>query len=275
MYCSTVLVKIEIAASETRMPKHKRRAVAAPDSDSDAEDAPAAGPATRHASKLKAVPVTRGGRSGSASEAAPAPRGKAGKRRAASVSASSSDSEDGNDDDTGAAGADKSKAQSKMSKAAPKSEDEEEEAGSPAADVAEGSDAGDSDGSSSSSSGGGGSGGGSSSSSDSSDSDAGGDSDDDGEEGYVPPTSLFVDLTVSTLNPFLTCMLCGGYFRDAHTSVECLHTCKPRWPQCLHDEHVAALLCLIVSCVPWLPSLQGLRADSPRRKQHRLPEVRL
>ena len=59
-------------------------------------------------------------------------------------------------------------------------------------------------------------------------SDSGDDDDDgDGDEGYRAPVEQFFDLPVARLNPYLTCPLCGGYFRDAHTTVECLHTCTP------------------------------------------------
>lgn len=33
-------------------------------------------------------------------------------------------------------------------------------------------------------------------------------------------------LRLSTLNDALTCKLCGGYFIDATTIIECLHSCK-------------------------------------------------
>lgn len=33
-------------------------------------------------------------------------------------------------------------------------------------------------------------------------------------------------LMVKEINPFITCTLCDGYFFDATTLVECLHTCK-------------------------------------------------
>ncbi len=55
---------------------------------------------------------------------------------------------------------------------------------------------------------------------------AGDDDDDDDVEGYKPPQDQFVELRVANMNPFLTCTVCGGYFRDAHTTVECLHTCE-------------------------------------------------
>jgi hypothetical protein len=73
-----------------------------------------------------------------------------------------------------------------------------------------------------------GSGSDSDSSSSSSSSDDTSDSDlvDDDEEGYRPPDKEFIDVPVAELNPFLSCTLCNGYFRDAHTTVECLHTCK-------------------------------------------------
>lgn len=33
-------------------------------------------------------------------------------------------------------------------------------------------------------------------------------------------------LKLSDLNPHLMCVLCGGYYIDATTIVECLHSCK-------------------------------------------------
>ena len=34
---------------------------------------------------------------------------------------------------------------------------------------------------------------------------------------------------LTTFNPLMTCILCGGYFVDATTIVECLDTCKYIW----------------------------------------------
>ena len=31
---------------------------------------------------------------------------------------------------------------------------------------------------------------------------------------------------VTSLNPLITCVLCGGYFVDATAITECLHACK-------------------------------------------------
>lgn len=33
-------------------------------------------------------------------------------------------------------------------------------------------------------------------------------------------------LQITKLNPHLTCLLCGGYFIEATTIIECLHSCK-------------------------------------------------
>lgn len=33
-------------------------------------------------------------------------------------------------------------------------------------------------------------------------------------------------LKLSDLNPHLMCVLCGGYYIDATTIVECLHSCE-------------------------------------------------
>jgi len=31
---------------------------------------------------------------------------------------------------------------------------------------------------------------------------------------------------LKTINPHITCKICGGYFIDATTVTECLHTCE-------------------------------------------------
>lgn len=37
-------------------------------------------------------------------------------------------------------------------------------------------------------------------------------------------------IPITELNPHITCRLCKGYFIDATTIIECLHTCKcPTW----------------------------------------------
>lgn len=33
-------------------------------------------------------------------------------------------------------------------------------------------------------------------------------------------------IKITELNPHLICVLCGGYFIDATTIIECLHSCK-------------------------------------------------
>lgn len=35
---------------------------------------------------------------------------------------------------------------------------------------------------------------------------------------------------ISELNSYITCKLCKGYFIDATTIIECLHTCKSSKP---------------------------------------------
>lgn len=35
-------------------------------------------------------------------------------------------------------------------------------------------------------------------------------------------------IKITELNPHLMCVLCGGYFIDATTIIECLHSCKQR-----------------------------------------------
>lgn len=37
-------------------------------------------------------------------------------------------------------------------------------------------------------------------------------------------------IRLSTLNNHITCEICGGYFIDATTVTECLHTCKLSMP---------------------------------------------
>ena len=47
-----------------------------------------------------------------------------------------------------------------------------------------------------------------------------------GEE-LPPSSSLIKQVRKKDLHPFLTCLLCQGFFRDAHTINECLCTfCK-------------------------------------------------
>ncbi len=35
-----------------------------------------------------------------------------------------------------------------------------------------------------------------------------------------------VSFEARDVNPFLICSICTGYFREPHTIIECLHTCK-------------------------------------------------
>lgn len=35
-------------------------------------------------------------------------------------------------------------------------------------------------------------------------------------------------IKITELNPHLMCVLCGGYFIDATTIIECLHSCEYR-----------------------------------------------
>lgn len=51
---------------------------------------------------------------------------------------------------------------------------------------------------------------------------------------------------LKTINPHITCKICGGYFIDATTVTECLHTCEcPVNPE--RQEH---LLPLSTGCMP-------------------------
>ena len=45
----------------------------------------------------------------------------------------------------------------------------------------------------------------------------------------IPPAAMHQQkekLKISSLNPHLICQLCGGYYVDAATIIECLHSCK-------------------------------------------------
>lgn len=39
-------------------------------------------------------------------------------------------------------------------------------------------------------------------------------------------TKMERKIKLKPLNPFITCRICKGYFIDATTIVECLHTCE-------------------------------------------------
>ena len=40
-------------------------------------------------------------------------------------------------------------------------------------------------------------------------------------------TDKLIEFSIKDLNQYLTCILCNGYYRDAHTIAECMHTfCK-------------------------------------------------
>ena len=65
----------------------------------------------------------------------------------------------------------------------------------------------------------------SSSSSDSSDSSSDSSSSDSEGDAVKPVTDArMVTLQLGKVNPSFTCKLCSGYFRDAHTLMDCLHT---------------------------------------------------
>ena len=63
------------------------------------------------------------------------------------------------------------------------------------------------------------------SSSDSSDDDE--EADEEDTEKYIAPITdhRLVTFSKSSLNAHLVCRICQGYFREAQTIVECLHTC--------------------------------------------------
>eukprot|EP00466_Bigelowiella_natans_P012098 jgi/Bigna1/128658/aug1.7_g3366 len=55
------------------------------------------------------------------------------------------------------------------------------------------------------------------------------DEDEDDEAGHVQPITdaREISFKLADMNEYLTCKLCNGYFREAHTIMECLHTfCK-------------------------------------------------
>ena len=50
--------------------------------------------------------------------------------------------------------------------------------------------------------------------------------DDTNEKNSKVDNDIELKITVTDLNCHFTCSICNGYFRDAHTISECLHTCK-------------------------------------------------
>lgn len=48
-------------------------------------------------------------------------------------------------------------------------------------------------------------------------------------------------IKITELNPHLMCVLCGGYFIDATTIIECLHSCKHT------DKSVSFTLCFLLT----------------------------
>ena len=51
-----------------------------------------------------------------------------------------------------------------------------------------------------------------------------------------------IEFSIKDLNEYLTCILCNGYFKEAHTIAECMHTfCK----SCIWPGTIAAGLLLL------------------------------
>lgn len=59
-------------------------------------------------------------------------------------------------------------------------------------------------------------------------------------------------IKITELNPHLMCALCGGYFIDATTIVECLHSCES-----------GGLLGVGSLCPGWRGSAQGRQSTGP------------
>jgi len=72
-----------------------------------------------------------------------------------------------------------------------------------------------------------------------------------------------VTLAVSDLDDHLKCFICKGYFRDAHTIVECLHTfCKSCIVKCFRDQKQGAHSCPKCKVVVPGDGFSMLRFDS-------------
>lgn len=54
-------------------------------------------------------------------------------------------------------------------------------------------------------------------------------------------------IKITELNPHLMCVLCGGYFIDATTIIECLHSCEYIEVGDYIFQHVL-VICLILCC---------------------------
>lgn len=81
--------------------------------------------------------------------------------------------------------------------------------------------------------------------------------------------SAQISVDLATLNPSFTCKLCGGYFREAHTIVDCLHIfCK----SCLERHIVTTRKNDVVAC-PIRQCHSRLVATHPMKTEVRFDRV--
>lgn len=81
--------------------------------------------------------------------------------------------------------------------------------------------------------------------------------------------ALQISVDLATLNPSFTCKLCGGYFREAHTIVDCLHIfCK----SCLERHIVNTRKNDVVAC-PIRACHSRLVATHPMKTEVRFDRV--
>lgn len=67
-------------------------------------------------------------------------------------------------------------------------------------------------------------------------------------------------IRLSTLNNHITCEICGGYFIDATTVTECLHTCE------FALSYLHQYLCMTLNCFLFGFSLQKLFSQTLGRE---------
>lgn len=58
-------------------------------------------------------------------------------------------------------------------------------------------------------------------------------------------------IKITELNPHLMCVLCGGYFIDATTIIECLHSCKQPIPAALWRFCMSNAVRIYFCCCCW------------------------
>lgn len=101
----------------------------------------------------------------------------------------------------------------------------------------------------------------SSSDSDSSSSGGGGDSELEPQQPVTDAREITIDVTA--LNPSLTCKLCNGYYREAHTIIDCLHifcrTCLER--HIVSTRRNDVVMCPIRGCHSRLLSTHPLKTE--------------